>query len=175
MEEFRTKLLELVPFWDSDQVIVIDEVVFHACDFYQLPNVVADTEYNTISIQASLVNEGYIYAVIISDASDEEVELTSYQIYKGTNENNYPAVAANLLIPGQTLGQINFTELTELHEYDVYLTCGANYPGQPILANNRQVYDVNWKTGAKPGPKALDLDGAGILGLSMLWLVLLVA
>lgn len=75
----------------------------------------------------------------------------------------------------ETKVHITFTELPELTEYNVYMTCGNDYPGRPQLKTDDEVVGANWTTRQRPQPLPLDLDyGEGLVWSVFVMAVLLV-
>lgn len=73
----RDILDRMLPRWDSNQQIVINEEYLAACSFNKSPSISAESAYNEIRITSSLIEDGYIYAVLTLTANDPR-NTTSY-------------------------------------------------------------------------------------------------
>jgi histone deacetylase 6 len=142
------------------------------CEFAEAPEVSTTAARNAIAIKAQLKEKGYIYAVAVKDDEDFEIP-TSRQIVDQTDERNSPVTSAWSAANGLTYANVTLANLEGATSYNVYLTCGNDYPGGPELLADPSVISVNWRIENLNTVKPLNLDSAYLLGLCLSALLVL--
>lgn len=160
------KLATMVEGLDTSYIVQGQLAYANDCAFEEAPEISATAARNAIAIKAQLKEDGYIYAIAVK--ADEDVDIaTSKQIKNRLDSRNYPAVNSWSQAYGQTYANVTLANLEGETSYNVYVTCGNKYPGEPELLSDNKVVAVNWRIEAINLVKPLDLDSAYILGLCL--------
>lgn len=160
----KNLLVELLPTLDTSYTISGKEIALNKCSFKETPTVVDTGDYSSLSILSSINEPGYIYAVLIKSTEDIN-KPTSIQISNSVTSLNHPAIGLSSYLSSGDESNLIFTGLEALTNYNIYLACGNNYPGEPELQSDEETITINWRTAALPAPKALDLDSGSVLSI----------
>jgi hypothetical protein len=174
LDRKKDQLSTLIPTLDTSYAISGREIRLDTCRFTSQPEVQDNGIYSSISILSSLKESGYIYAVLIKSGQTSSTPA-SLQIASSLTDINHPALGLSSAALPNTVTNITFTGLSALTEYDIYLTCGNDMPGNPELLPNDDVLSINWRTAAVPAPKALNLESAAVLSSALALAILLLA
>jgi len=167
----KAKLSELVNNLDTTYSITGSEVYMNPCSFTTQPTLYEnETDYQQISVQAVMPAAGHFYAVLMKSDGDPG-KPRSLQISEYLNALNVPVQGVNFDTKASVSFNVTFSELTQLTEYNIYATCGNNYPVFPDMLDDTKVVSINWKTDQKPSPRPLNTDFAAWMLLNLIGLL----
>jgi histone deacetylase 6 len=168
------KLGAMINNLDTTYSITGTEVSKTPCSFSVQPALYQNaTDYNQISVLATMPANGHFYAVLMS-ADNDPGKPRSTQIANSLNSLNLPVQSTSLTTIAGVSFNVTFTDLTQLTEYNIYATCGNDYPVFPTLLDDAKVVSINWKTEEKPAPRPLNTNSACWVELGVLTLLSLV-
>ena len=151
--------------FNSSAGIVGQEVVLSECSYYSAPMLLGTTNYQSISLEAALVEGGYLYGVAVPSNNDTGIPLP-YQVAAGLDAANRLANSDWQMVKLKTYGNLTFGDLVSGTDYNVYVVCGNLVPAYPSLSSTVTV--IQWKTDLSPAADLLKLSASLLIGYSLL-------
>jgi hypothetical protein len=155
--------------FNSSAGVTGQEVVLSQCSFYVYPYLLGTSDYNTISISASLAQGGYLYGIAVPSEIDTGTPF-AYQVYNGLDAANRVANSDSTQMSLKTESNLTFMNLIANSNYNLYVACGNLIPGFPQL--NSTVIEITWKTDLQPAPTLLKISESLSIILSCLILLI---
>lgn len=169
-ERFENKLNN----FDTSYDITGSQVTVDACVYEEMPHVVnKSSSYQYIGLTASLVEDGYVYAVALLADTDPGYPF-SFQVVLGNDLWNRPALSVFTNASAGVSANFTFSQVDHNTSYHIYVICTNNNPGYPEPIKDSSVVKIEWMTAAKPSPLPFSIDVAVILcKIAAFYLILL--
>ena len=168
----QTRYQGLLNNFDVTYAVAGSDVVLDPCSFVESPYVVQNnSNYQTIGLAASLVEDGFIFAIAILTSADPGRPF-SFQIYTGTDKWNRPALPVGVEAFGKVPVNFTITPVAPNSAYDIYVVCSNNYPGYLQLANDSSIVAITWTTEVKPLPQAFSIEASLVICLIGIYFVM---
>ena len=149
--------------FDTSYPINGSEIVLNECVFLKYPSIVdATTSYDAIGISASLVEDGYIYAIAVLASTDSGIPF-SFQIFQGNDAWNRPTLSVFTNASAETNAFFSFSPVDQNTSYHIYIICTNNYPGYLQPAKDSYVQELFWTTDLAPQPEPFSIDNSILL------------
>lgn len=160
---------KLVPFFDYPQVIQSQTFYAISCSFENDPIFYYTSSFSTIKLSISLIQDGYIYAVAFP-AYNNTSAIYPQQIVLGYDTQNNLMPSSWSDVEARIPKNLTLSNLIENTIYNIYVTCGNSYPGDPEISKGYKFLEA--RTKKKPDPIALSLNRSTPLKI-LLWVYLI--
>jgi hypothetical protein len=142
----QAMLLSFVPQYITTYTSTTREII-PAKPRSRAPPVVIAASHDTVTVQAKMWEQAYVYAVILPNPTNQTI---SSQVIKGLNTDNTPVVNQSyvaILSDQSGTANLTFTLLKENTSYTVFISAECVLPFTPRLAfNNTDVISVQAQT-----------------------------
>ncbi|OMJ89673.1 hypothetical protein SteCoe_8125 [Stentor coeruleus] len=149
--------------FDTSYDITGNTVVVDSCVYEEMPHIVnKSSSYQYIGLTASLVEDGYIYAVALLADTDPGYPF-SFQVVLGNDLWNRPALSVFTNASAGAEANFTFSQVDHNTSYHIYVICTNDNPGYPEPIKDSSVVKIEWRTAAKPSPIPFSIDDAVVL------------
>ncbi|CAG9333617.1 unnamed protein product [Blepharisma stoltei] len=154
---FQPAFSSLIPYYDQSSKAKIQAVYFQPCIYELSPKVYTTGKYSEITISVALKEDGYIYATAVANKNNASV-LIPQQVVLGVDSENKIVPSISAKMSARVATNVTVSGLNGSTDYNVYVICGNNYPGNPQFSENEVALTI--KTLAVPALTPLSLDSA---------------
>lgn len=162
------KLKNILNNFDTNTEIKGVEIYLNDCAFQVYPSVV-DVNNRNATVQACLVEDGAVYAVLTESLQ----EPYAFQVFFGLDSSNRPTPYDSASLAAGVPGNLTFSDLSPQTNYTLYLICTNNYPGYPDLLSDANLVKLTWNTLPDPALPSLYIDYSQWISISLMSIAML--